>query len=397
MNQEYTNISDLPLLDNITPSSYIPVEKENSENVKEGYKVDLNNIKPGTLNTDNSNSQETKTSESLSGTVNLHKVAKTGSYTDLNDKPTIPSVGTLNTNNSYPQTPRDNESFTDNIKLHKVAKTGSYTDLLNKPTGGTLNTDNSNSQATKTSESLNGTVKLHKVSKTGTYSDLINKPVLNTYNWNSLDTNKTEEINGTINLHAIAKTGAWYELKNKPYGYDLASCQSNPSGEPGSTINWEEGEPLRIKWTTVTNRILPSTYGNETHQVLDTCMILNFDDSHLLERDNGYPANFDGSTPIVIYIDPSFDFTYTDRARDEYTGIAPIIDLYARIVGRDDTRYDTTHPLSVVIGSWKSYGYSREFEIERELTCINPTSTLDITKDGYIRITGLMTYEIVQV
>lgn len=46
-----------------------------------------------TLNTDNNTSQTVNASESISGsgTINLHKVAKTGSYNDLLNKPTIPT------------------------------------------------------------------------------------------------------------------------------------------------------------------------------------------------------------------------------------------------------------------------------------------------------------------
>jgi hypothetical protein len=42
-----------------------------------------------TLNTNNTNALEANSSETLSGEVNLHKVSKTGSYTDLNNKPSI--------------------------------------------------------------------------------------------------------------------------------------------------------------------------------------------------------------------------------------------------------------------------------------------------------------------
>jgi hypothetical protein len=41
----------------------------------------------GTLNTDNATAQAVNSSEALSGNVNLHKIAKTGSYNDLLDKP----------------------------------------------------------------------------------------------------------------------------------------------------------------------------------------------------------------------------------------------------------------------------------------------------------------------
>ena len=47
-----------------------------------------------TLNTSNTAAQTVSSSEAIagSGTINLHKVAKTGSYNDLNNKPTIPTV-----------------------------------------------------------------------------------------------------------------------------------------------------------------------------------------------------------------------------------------------------------------------------------------------------------------
>ena len=44
-----------------------------------------------------------------------------------------PNVGHLKTDNTTAQTPSASESFTGDINLHKVAKTGSYGDLLNKP------------------------------------------------------------------------------------------------------------------------------------------------------------------------------------------------------------------------------------------------------------------------
>ena len=49
------------------------------------------------LKTDNAARQDPSASEAIagSGTINLHKVAKTGSYNDLNDKPTIPDISNL--------------------------------------------------------------------------------------------------------------------------------------------------------------------------------------------------------------------------------------------------------------------------------------------------------------
>ena len=44
------------------------------------------------------------------------------------------TVGTLNTNNASAQAPSSSESFSGTISLHKIAKTGNYNDLLNQPT-----------------------------------------------------------------------------------------------------------------------------------------------------------------------------------------------------------------------------------------------------------------------
>ena len=49
---------------------------------------------PGTLKTNNTTAQTASSSETLSGTINLHKVAKTGTYSDLIGTPTIPTVPT---------------------------------------------------------------------------------------------------------------------------------------------------------------------------------------------------------------------------------------------------------------------------------------------------------------
>lgn len=53
---------------------------------------------PGTLNTTATSAQSTSSSESLSGSIILHKVAKTGTYSDLVGTPTIPTVPTISTN-----------------------------------------------------------------------------------------------------------------------------------------------------------------------------------------------------------------------------------------------------------------------------------------------------------
>lgn len=51
------------------------------------------NVSMKTLNTTNASSLDTSSNETIggSGTINLHKISKTGSYNDLLNKPTIPT------------------------------------------------------------------------------------------------------------------------------------------------------------------------------------------------------------------------------------------------------------------------------------------------------------------
>ena len=105
----------------------------------------LSSISPGTLNTTATTAQSTASSEALSGNITLHKIAKTGTYSDLIGKPSIPAApGVLNTNNADAQSVNASESFSGTIKLHKVSKTGTYSDLIGKPTIPTKTSDLTN-------------------------------------------------------------------------------------------------------------------------------------------------------------------------------------------------------------------------------------------------------------
>lgn len=52
---------------------------------------------------------------------------------EIATKDDIPTVGTLNTTNTAAQTTSASESLSGTINLHKISKTGTYNDLLNKP------------------------------------------------------------------------------------------------------------------------------------------------------------------------------------------------------------------------------------------------------------------------
>lgn len=124
----------------------------------DGIEYDLNN--PAVLNTNNTASQTPMSNERIEGNIYLHKVAKTGSWDDLNNKPTIPAA---------PVKSNWNETNSSSLAY-----------ILNKPTipaaPGTLNTNNTSAQSVSSSESLSGNIKLHRISKTGNYNDLTHYP-----------------------------------------------------------------------------------------------------------------------------------------------------------------------------------------------------------------------------
>ena len=79
---------------------------------------------PGTLKTDNATAQEVSASEALSGNISLHKVSKTGSYNDLNDKPSIGNGNvTVNMNSNSVGTFTLNQNTDATINLNNVAVT----------------------------------------------------------------------------------------------------------------------------------------------------------------------------------------------------------------------------------------------------------------------------------
>ena len=95
------------------------------------------------LNTNNTTSQTASASEALSGsgTINLHKVAKTGNYNDLSNRPTIPTVNngmlTIQKNGTTVQTFSANQSgnVTANITVPTKASDVNALSL----DGGTIN------------------------------------------------------------------------------------------------------------------------------------------------------------------------------------------------------------------------------------------------------------------
>ena len=149
-----------------------------------GVSVVINGI--AYINVPTKTSDLTNDSGFISG-YNLSKVAISGNYNDLNNKPTIPTKTSNLTNDSGFITANvDNlNNYTLTSDLSDVAITGSYDDLSNKPTIPTETSDLTNDSGFITnsvSDLVNYTLTSHlaTVSITGDYDDLSNAPTIPT-------------------------------------------------------------------------------------------------------------------------------------------------------------------------------------------------------------------------
>lgn len=86
----------------------------------------------------------THTTSEITDFPSLATVATSGSYNDLTDTPTIPSApGTLDTTQTTAQSTNASEALSGNVKLHKIAKTGTYSDLIGTPSLASVATSGS--------------------------------------------------------------------------------------------------------------------------------------------------------------------------------------------------------------------------------------------------------------
>ena len=237
--------------------------------------TDYNNLenKP-ILNSSNTEILEINENETIAGTINLHKVSKTGNYNDLNNKPGLDFIL-----NSEKGAANGVATLDENVRIDKgqlpldIVYDGSYihtdnnftTDLKNKLDGIENNAQVNkieivkvNNSAleitdktvditvpTKVSELENdknyltgipvassttlGGIKIGSnltITEDGTlsaeaggvssYNGLTDKPTLNTNVTTSQPVSESETITGEIVLHKISKTGDYGDLLNKP-------------------------------------------------------------------------------------------------------------------------------------------------------------------------------------
>lgn len=203
----------------VMPSTYNKVTVDGYGTVTAGENIDYltshQSIK--SINTNNTAAQTVNASEAIagSGTINLHKVAKTGSYNDLLYKPTIPAAAnngtlTIQKNGTKVQTFTANQSssvtanITVPIKVSELTNDSGYT--TNKGTVTSVAVKMNGSEKGKVTSS--GTIDLGTVLTS--HQDISGKLDKTTY-----------EVNKTIDF---GSSGALYVGKFKVYDTNV-TCE----------------------------------------------------------------------------------------------------------------------------------------------------------------------------
>lgn len=200
----------------------------------------------------------------VTGKPNFATVATSGSYNDLSNKPTIPTVPTnvsAFTNDAGYITGVDWDDVADKPTFATVATSGSYDDLDDKPTIPTVNnatltiTQGGVSKGTFTANaSQNVTIALDAgggggstdwdditnkptfatVATSGSYTDLSNKPTIPTVPTNvSAFTNDAGYVEST-DLASVATSGSYNDLSDKP---TIPSAQVNSDWNSASGVS----------------------------------------------------------------------------------------------------------------------------------------------------------------
>ena len=219
--------------------------------------IKKNNDDTGTTFTANADTDVT-------ANLGLHAVASSGSYNDLSNKPTIPTVNN-STITIKKNTDDTGDSFTTNaasgktinLGLHDVATSGDYDDLTNKPTIPTVNnatlTIKKNSDDTGTTFTANASTDvtanlgLHTVATSGDYDDLNNKPTIPTVNDATLTIQKNGTTVNTFTANASSPVTANITVPTTVVELDDASdyvthtelteAVSNPIVQAGNNIS----------------------------------------------------------------------------------------------------------------------------------------------------------------
>jgi hypothetical protein len=265
--------------------------------------------------------------------ANLATVATTGDYDDLIDKPTIPTKTSDLTNDSgfitssdipaqvqsdWTESDTTDPSYIQNKpNLATVATTGSYSDLSNKPSIPTKTSDLTNDSGFITSSDIPAQVQadwtesdssdpsyiqnkptLATVATTGSYADLSNKPSIPT---------KTSDLTNDSGFITISDVPAqvqsdWTEsdssdpayIANKP---TLATVAT--SGDYGDLLNKPTINNVPAVTSSDNDKVLKATYsggvGSYSWEV-EQGTTYSAGDGVSIDQNNVISANVDGST-----------------------------------------------------------------------------------------------------
>ena len=224
--------------------------------------IDITHQSIKTLKTDNTTAQSTSSSEAIAGngTINLHKISKTGTFSDLLSKPT--SISGYGITDAYTKTEVDGmissvykpagsvafaslPTLASNVLGNVYNVTDAFTTTTDfvegsgksypagtnvvvvEPTSGTYKFDvlagfvdlSGYVPTTRTinSKALSADITL-TASDVGAISSHQSIKTLNTNNTTAQTANASEDIagSGSISLHKVSKTGSYNDLLNKP-------------------------------------------------------------------------------------------------------------------------------------------------------------------------------------
>lgn len=211
----------------------------------------------------------------------LATVATSGSYNDLSNKPTIPTIPTQTsafTNNGSDGT----SVYVEADELATVATTGAYSDLSGTPTIPTATGDLTNNSGfitsadlpTKTSDLTNdgsdGTSTyveasgLATIATSGSYNDLSNKPTIPTVN------------NGTLTIRQNGTTlGRFTANQSTNTTVNLTDNSSYSTSEVKTSATWINGKPIYKKTFSFTLADAESTTIN--HGISNFGLLIKFE------------------------------------------------------------------------------------------------------------------------
>lgn len=245
---------------------------------------------PGTLITNATTAQTASSGEAMSESITLHKVAKTGTYSDLIGTPAevtsstvsgwgfttnegtitginmnggskgtsgVVDLGTVITEHATHKLTATNNTasattgeitFIESLTGTNTATSGNLTITATRkkitvPSApGTLNTTATTAQSTSSNEALSGNITLHKVSKTGAYSDLTGTPTIPTVNNATL----TIQKNGT-NVQTFTANASSNATANITVN-ELPTVTSSDNGKVLMVVNgaWSMVTPVSI-------------------------------------------------------------------------------------------------------------------------------------------------------